>query len=98
MNAQSRYDQLTGYRSQFLDTAIQCSELTLPYLIQRDETRVSHKKLSVPWQAAGSKAVVTLASKLMLALLPPQTTFSSCRFVTTSWGKNSQLKCDLNLT
>ena len=75
MHARSRYDHLTSYRSHFLNIAVECSELTLPYLIQRDETRPSHKNLRQPWQSVGSKAVVTLASKLMLALLPPQTTF-----------------------
>ena len=75
MNARSRYDHLTSYRNHFLDIAVECSELTLPYLIQRDELRPSHKNLRQPWQSVGSKAVVTLASKLMLALLPPQTAF-----------------------
>ena len=28
-----------------------------------------------PWQSVGAKGVTTLASKLMLALLPPQTSF-----------------------
>ena len=100
MNAQSRYDQLTGYRSQFLDTAIQCSELTLPYLIQRDETRISHKKLSVPWQAAGSKAVVTLASKLMLALLPPQTTFFKLQIRDDKLGEElpAEVRSELDLS
>jgi len=31
--------------------------------------------LITPWQSVGAKGVVTLASKLMLALLPPQTSF-----------------------
>ena len=31
--------------------------------------------MKTPWQSVGAKGVVTLASKLMLALLPPQTTF-----------------------
>lgn len=75
MTAKSRYDYLTSSRQQFLDVAIQCSELTLPYLIQRDESRPTHKILIQPWQSVGAKSVVTLASKLMLALLPPQTTF-----------------------
>ena len=35
----------------------------------------THTPLKTPWQSVGAKAVVTLASKLMLALLPPQTTF-----------------------
>ena len=76
MTARERYGQLTSVRSQFLDTAVTCSELTLPYLIERDLTsNPNHKKLTTPWQSCGSKAVVTLAAKLMLALLPTQTTF-----------------------
>ena len=76
MTARERYNQLTSGRSQFLDTAVTCSELTLPYLIEKDTSaKPNHKKLITPWQSCGSKAVVTLAAKLMLALLPPQTTF-----------------------
>ena len=76
MNARERYNKLTDGRRQFLDTAVRCSQLTLPYLIDDDlSTKQSHKTLKTPWQSIGSKAVVTLAAKLMLALLPPQTTF-----------------------
>ena len=75
MTAKGRYDHLSSYRSQFLDTAVECSKLTIPYLIQRDEFRVTHQTLRQPWQSVGAKGVVTLASKLMLSLLPPQTTF-----------------------
>ena len=74
-NARTRYDILTKHRTQFLDVAVQCSKLTLPYLIQNDEGRTSHIKLDTPWQSVGSKCVVTLSAKLMLALLPPQSTF-----------------------
>ena len=73
--ARTRYDNLTKNRTQFLDVAVQCSKLTLPYLIQNDEGRTSHIKLDTPWQSVGSKCVVTLSAKLMLALLPPQSTF-----------------------
>ncbi len=75
MHASSRYNRLSSYRSQFLDEAVECARLTLPYLITRDESRPSYKNLKTPWQSVGAKCVVTLASKLMLALLPPQTTF-----------------------
>ena len=76
MNARERYNKLTDGRRQFLDSAVRCSQLTLPYLIDDDlSTKQSHKTLKTPWQSIGSKAVVTLAAKLMLALLPPQTTF-----------------------
>jgi len=74
--ASQRYKQLTSGRSQFLDVAVECSELTLPYLIQRDDNiRGGTRNLKQPWQSVGAKAVVTLAAKLMLALLPPQTSF-----------------------
>ena len=76
MNARERYNQLTTGRSQFLDVAVDCSELTLPYLIDQDlSSHPNHKRIVTPWQSVGAKAVVTLAAKLMLALLPPQTTF-----------------------
>ena len=76
MYARERYSKLTVNRSPFLDTAIECSELTLPYLVQQDVShRASNMKLVQPWQSVGAKAVVTLAAKLMLAMLPPQTTF-----------------------
>ena len=60
----------------FLDMAVECSELTLPYLVQQDSSQKSGKKsLTQPWQSVGAKAVVTLAAKLMLAMLPPSTSF-----------------------
>lgn len=77
MSARKRYDFLSSSRSQFLDVAVECSKLTLPYLINEDELngRSSHRRLITPWQSVGAKGVVTLASKLMLSLLPPQTSF-----------------------
>ena len=76
MNARECYNKLSADRSQFLDTAVTCSELTLPYLISDDlSSKYNHRSLTQPWQSVGAKAVVTLAAKLMLALLPPQTTF-----------------------
>ncbi len=76
MTAKQRYDRLSSSRSQFLNAARQASELTLPYLIREDEhTTKGALKLTTPWQSTGAKGVVTLASKLMLALLPPQTSF-----------------------
>ena len=73
--ARQRYNRLSSGRSQFLDTAVDCSELTLPYLIKDDMSGPNHKRLTTPWQSIGAKAVVNLSAKLALALLPPQTTF-----------------------
>ena len=76
MKARDRYNQLTKGRTQFLHTAVECSRLTLPYLVQEDlSSRPEHQKLHTPWQSVGAKSVVNLAAKLMLALIPPQTSF-----------------------
>ena len=76
MKAKQRYDVLQSDRQQFLDKAWEASQLTLPYLVRRDDDyNKGAKVLKTPWQSVGAKGVVTLASKLMLALLPPQTTF-----------------------
>ena len=73
MSAKQRYDKLTSDRSQFLDVAKEASRLTLPYLIKgEDDYNTGARVLKSPWQSVGAKAVVTLASKLMLALLPTQ--------------------------
>ena len=100
MHARSRYDHLTSYRNHFLDIAVECSELTLPYLIQRDELRPSHKNLRQPWQSVGSKAVVTLASKLMLALLPPQTAFFKLQMDDSKIGTElpAEIRSELDLS
>ena len=73
--ARQRYNELSTDRSQFLDVANECAKLTLPYLMIQEGDTANHRPLKTPWQSVGAKAVVTLASKLMLALLPPQTTF-----------------------
>ena len=76
MLARERYNQLVTDRRQFLDKAVDCSKLTLPYLIQDDtSSRPTHETLNIPWQSVGSKMVVGLAAKLMLAILPPQGSF-----------------------
>ena len=76
MLAREKYNQLVTDRRQFLDKAVDCSELTLPYLIQDDtSSRPTHETLNIPWQSVGSKCVVGLAAKLMLAILPPQGSF-----------------------
>ena len=100
MTAKSRYDALSSGRTSFLNIAVQCSELTLPYLIQRDEMRSSHKTLTQPWQSVGAKAVVTLASKLMLALLPPQTTFFKLQIADEKLGTEfpADVRSELDLS
>ena len=75
MTAKTRYDSLASGRSQFLREARDATKLTLPYLIREDDESTGTRTLNTPWQSVGAKGVVTLASKLMLALLPAQTSF-----------------------
>ena len=99
--ARERYTRLESDRHQFLETAIDCSELTLPYLIRHDnETGMNHKRLVTPWQSVGSKAVVTLAAKLMLALLPPQTTFFKLQVKDNKIGEEitPEIRSELDLS
>ena len=98
--ARTRYDNLTKHRTQFLDVAVQCSKLTLPYLIQNDEGRTSHIKLDTPWQSVGSKCVVTLSAKLMLALLPPQSTFFKFQIRDDKLGEDfpAEVRSELDLS
>ena len=100
--ARERYNQLSTTRRQFLDKAIDCSELTLPYLIQDDlASKPDHESLRVPWQSVGAKCVVTLAAKLMLAILPPQTSFFKLQVREDKLGQelnNPQIKGELDLS
>ena len=73
--ARARYDKLTSTRSAFLDIALECAKLTIPTMLISEETTTPYSRFSTPWQSVGAKGVVTLASKLMLGLLPPSTTF-----------------------
>ena len=101
MKARERYTALASARSQFLDTAVECSELTLPYLISRDLIQSkNHKTLKTPWQSVGAKAVVTLAAKLMLALLPPQTSFFKLQVRDDKLGEDipKEVRSDLDLS
>ena len=100
MSARTRYDYLSSDRSQFLEEARQASELTLPYLIQGHEEHISGmKQLKTPYQSVGAKACVTLASKLMLALLPVQTSFFKLQLDEGQLGENfaPEMKSELDL-
>lgn len=73
-SAASRYARLASDRTIFLDTARDCAELSLPYLLTRTGV-VNGQKLTTPWQSMGAKGVNVMASKLMLSLFPVNTTF-----------------------
>ena len=98
--ARTKYSMLTSGRTQFLDTAIECSELTLPYLVRQDDDTTGKKTLLQPYQSVGAKAVVTLAAKLMLAILPPQTAFFKLQMREDKLGEqfDPELKSEMDLS
>ena len=98
--AKERYNKLSSGRTQFLDMAVECSELTLPYLITRDDNFRGKRQLLQPWQSVGAKAVVTLAAKLMLATLPPQTSFFKLQVRDDKLGEtlDPQMRTELDLS
>ena len=100
MTARGKYESLIGDRDQFLNVARECSRLTLPYLIKNDDDNAQHKTLVTPWQAVGAKAVTNLSSKLMLALLPPQTSFFKLQVNDAKLGQmfNPEVKSELELS
>lgn len=101
MTAQKRYDYLSSDRTQFLHEAEQASKLTLPYLIRgHEEYTIGMKNLITPFQSVGAKGCVTLASKLMLALLPVQTSFFKLQLDESQLDQNfgPEIRSELDLS
>ena len=101
MKARTRYETLRSTRDNFMQTAIEASRLTLPYLIKQDDDTSEHRNLRTPWQSVGAKGVVTLASKLMLALLPVNTSFFKLQVDDATLQKENldpQIKSELDVS
>ena len=102
MTAKKRYDALTVYRSEYLHQADIAARLTLPYLIHDvdDQQRGGVRDVKTPWQSVGSKGVVTLASKLMLALMPVNTSFFKLQLDDSQIGEEipPEVKTELDLS
>lgn len=73
--AENRYTQLTGDRQHFIDRADKCAKLTIPTLFKRDVTSAANMTIKDPAQTTGARGVNTLASKMLLSLLPLNTPF-----------------------
>lgn len=73
-SAKERFQKLDSERSTVLDRARSCSKLTIPSVVT-DDGHTESDDLETPYQALGSRLVHNLASKLLLALLPPNTSF-----------------------
>ena len=101
MTAKKRYDSLVRYRSEYLSQADVAAKLTLPYLIKDEESfKGGVRDLKTPWQSVGAKGVVTLASKLMLALMPVNTSFFKLQMDESQVGEEvpPEVKTELDLS
>lgn len=72
--AAKRYAQLESARDPFLQRARDAAQLTIPTLVPPDGNN-SSTNYQTPYQSVGSRGVNNLASKLLLALLPPNSPF-----------------------
>ncbi|MCH2199755.1 MAG: portal protein [Flavobacteriales bacterium] len=76
--AKAEYQKLSRDRQQFLSRAHECAKLTIPSLIpfENDQSRKNEDvDIEQPWQSIGSTGVNTLAAKLLVTILPPNTPF-----------------------
>jgi hypothetical protein len=69
-----RYERLEAARQPFLDRARDAAKLTIPSLLPPDG-HSAHSKLYTPFQGIGARGVNNLSSKMLLALLPPNSPF-----------------------
>ena len=72
--AQSKYSQCEADRELFLDRARESSALTLPTLFP-EKGHTSTSTFPTPYNSIGARAVNNLASKLLIALIPPNAPF-----------------------
>jgi len=69
-----RYGQLESERDTFLERGREAAKLTIPTLLP-EEGHSSSSIYPTPYQGIGARGVNNLASKLLLALLPPNSPF-----------------------
>ena len=77
-NASARYSALEPEKTIYLDRAIECSKYTLPTLITENDRSTGknlYTKIATTYQGLGARGVNNLASKLLIALLPPNQAF-----------------------
>ena len=72
--AKAVYDRLKSQRDQYTDRAEKNAAMTIPSLFPKESDNESTSYLT-PNQSIGARGVNNLSSKLMLALLPPNSTF-----------------------
>lgn len=73
-NAKLRYVALEATRAPYLDRGRQCSQLTIPSLLPAASANGS-TRFDTPEQSLGARGLNNVASKLLMALFPPNAPF-----------------------
>jgi len=71
---EGRYSQLKSDRTPYIRRAKEAAKLTLP-MLEPIEVSTKVSKIITPYQGVGARGVNNLASKLLMALLPPNAPF-----------------------
>lgn len=87
------YDKCEQLRMPFLRRARESASLTIPYLVP-PESNTSTTSYPTPFQGVGARGVNNLASKLLLALLPPNSPFFRLIIDKFEYEKASQGQAD----
>lgn len=74
VSAKQAYEKLKTKRSTYIDRGVKCAKVTIPHLFP-EESANEGTKFSTPYQSIGARGVNNLASKLILALFPPNEHF-----------------------
>ena len=72
--AKKTYERLKSDRQPYVDRAVDCAKVTIPALFTKENDDKS-TKYETPYQSVGARGVNNLASKLILALMPPNSPF-----------------------
>ena len=75
--AAQRYRALESDRNYYLERGREAARLTLPYLIpsSNEPAKGNKEVFPLPWNGIGARGVLNLASRMLLALLPPTQSF-----------------------
>lgn len=82
------YEKMVNDRQPYVDRGIECAKYTIPSLFH-DDTNDGNTAYTTPYQSIGSRGVNNLASKLLLAMLPPNEPFFR---LSTSAEVNAELE------
>lgn len=72
--AASRYSKLQSFRDPYLQRARHCAKLTIPALMPEEGSNGTTKFVT-PYQSIGARGVNNLSSKLVISLLPTNSSF-----------------------